>query len=100
MRVNIYAEEIRSDRVEIIEKTNQEGTFTGIRFYLELPCTIPHLDGTRNVSGPFIHRPGDDDSSAVTFWGKQAMIPLLEKALDLLRTHYGMQTKATASEMQ
>lgn len=71
MRVNVYAEEM-TDRVEIISKEIDGHRFTGLRFYLELPCTIP--DGTqdsgqRNVSGPFIHRPGDDDSAAVTFWG-------------------------------
>ncbi|HXQ34811.1 MAG TPA: hypothetical protein VN843_12430, partial [Anaerolineales bacterium] len=38
--------------------------------------------------GPFIHRPGDDDSSAVTFWGKQDLRNLLRKALDLLDRHY------------
>lgn len=36
MRVNIYAEEM-TDRVEIIEKETGDGTFTGLRFYLEGP---------------------------------------------------------------
>lgn len=36
MRVNVYAEEM-TDRVEIVEK----GEFTGLRFYLELPVTLP-----------------------------------------------------------
>ena len=40
MRVNIYAEEM-TDRLEIITKTTADGIFTGVRFYLELPCTIP-----------------------------------------------------------
>jgi len=36
----------------------------GIRFYLHLPATV---DG-KQYKGPFMHRPDDDDSSAVTFW--------------------------------
>lgn len=95
MRINIYAEEI-TDRVEIIEKEVEGQIFTAVRFYLELPCTIPVLPDpsrntgeTRNVSGPFIHRPGDDDSSAVTFWGKKDLRAVLQKALDLLDHHHG-----------
>lgn len=83
MRVNIYAEEI-TERVELISKEADGHTFTGIRFYLELPVTH---DG-RNISGPFIHRADDDDSSAVTFWGKQDMRIVLRKALKLLDDHY------------
>jgi hypothetical protein len=74
MRINIYAEEL-TDKVEIVENTNEEGTFTGVRFWLQLPVT--QADG-QQVKGPFLHRPDDDDSSAVTFWGKRQMIPLLE----------------------
>lgn len=85
MRVNVYAEEMTS-RIEIISKEIEGHQFTGLRFYLELPCTIPtnHTSddkGTRNVSGPFIHRPGDDDSAAVTFWGKRKLRGLLITAL-------------------
>lgn len=100
MRVNIYAEEM-TDRVEIISKNVEGRDFTAIRFYLELPATIKDIyvkgdqesDNVgywrhKNVSGPFIHRPGDDDSAAVTFWGKQDMRPLLRKALSLLDAHY------------
>ena|SRR3990172_5219844 len=97
MRINIYAEEI-TDRVELIEKKTLDGVFVGIRFYTELPVTIPeHREGTgvntivtkaRNVKGPFIHRPGDDDSAAVTFWGKRELRKTLQKALDLLDKHY------------
>lgn len=50
---------------------------------LEL-ATIP----ARNVSGPFIHRPGDDDSAAVTFWGKKDLRKLLLKAITILDQHY------------
>lgn len=88
MRVNIYAEEM-TNRVELITKQTAEGSFTGLRFYLELPCTIPCFDeknknGTKNVSGPFLHHPGDDDSAAVTFWGKKDLKIMLQKALALL----------------
>lgn len=88
MRCNIYAEEL-TDRVEIISKTTEAGTFLGLRFYLELPICVPSSGG-HSVShrGPFIHRPGDDDSSAVTFWGKQDMRRLLRKALAELDKHY------------
>lgn len=99
MRVNIYAEEM-TDRLEIISKEIEGQTFTGLRFYLELPCTIPappgesrtHVDGARetvNVRGPFIHHPGDDDSAAVTFWGKRDLRGLLGRALEMLDQHYG-----------
>lgn len=84
MRINIYAEEI-TPQVEIIEKTNEEGTFTGLRFWLYLPVTLPNGE---QAQGPFMHRPDDDDSSAVTFWGKRAMIPVLERAVELLKAHY------------
>jgi hypothetical protein len=88
MRVNIYAEEI-TDRVEIVEKTNKEGKFTGVRFYLELPVTVnpEDPDDDQTIKGPFIHHPGDDDSAAVTFWGKAELKVALRKALDLLETH-------------
>lgn len=85
MRVNIYAEE-QTDRIEIISKTTPDGTFTGLRFYLELPVT--DSDGITQHSGPFIHQPGDDDSAAVTFWGKRDMRRMLQKAIDLLDDHY------------
>lgn len=93
MRVNIYAEEM-SERIEIIEKEADGTKFTGLRFYLELPVTLP--PGCRSPSGaeiyqakgPFMHRPGDDDSSAVTFWGKQDMRKMLKEALELLDKHY------------
>ena len=101
MRVNVYAEEM-TNRIEIISKEIDGSTYTGLRFYLELPVTIPaeHVlqDGcmglqegirqARNVSGPFVHRPGDDDSAAVTFWGKKDLKTILRKALTLLEDHY------------
>lgn len=90
MRVNVYAEEM-TDRLEIISKDIDGHTFTGMRFYLELPVTIPMSeDGTVNqvVRGPFMHKPGDDDSSAVTFWGKRDLREVLRKALAMLDAHY------------
>lgn len=94
MRVNIYAEEL-TDRVEIIKKEVEGKEFTAVRFYLYLPVTMQHVQNGQpigkphHVSGPFIHGPGDDDSAAVTFWGKRDMRPLLQKALRLLDEHYG-----------
>lgn len=112
MRVNVYAEEM-TDRIEIISKEIEGQTFTGLRIYLELPNTISFPNTTTedvkraglalsgdqvqdtlsgialiHRRGPFIHRPGDDDSSAVTFWGKRDMRDVLRKALDALDTHY------------
>lgn len=89
MRVNIYAEEM-TDRLEIIGKEIDGHTFTGLRFYLELPVTTgtdPNGDPI-NESGPFIHRKGDDDSAAVTFWGKRDLRDVLRRALAMLDGHY------------
>ena len=110
MRLNVYAEEM-TDRVEIISKTIEGHEFTGLRIYLELPATLWRCrycksfkheisPGTRctqggscvfepfQASGPFLHREGDDDSSAVTFWGKRDLRTILRKALALLDEHY------------
>jgi hypothetical protein len=83
MRVNVYAEEM-TDRVEIISKEIDGHRFTGLRLYLELPATV---NGTQ-FQGPFMHRPGDDDSSAVTFWGKRDLRVVLRKMLAELDAHY------------
>ena len=85
MRVNVYAEEM-TDRIEIISKEIDGHKFTGLRFYLELPVTVQG----NQIKGPFVHRPGDDDSSAVTFWGKQDLRKQLLQAIDLLDNYYGM----------
>lgn len=88
MRVNVYAEEITS-RIEIIEKTTKDGKFTGVRFYLELPVTMPSAaGGFDQVAGPFMHHPGDDDSAAITFWGKADMRDNFARAIALLDAHY------------
>lgn len=103
MRVNVYAEEM-TDRIEIIEKEIDGHVFTGLRIYLALPATYvqagnnlrPVRDSDPQCEfiqcqGPFIHRPGDDDSSAVTFWGKRDLRDVLRKALGELDTHYDRQ---------
>lgn len=102
MRVNVYAEEM-TDRIEIISKEIDGHQFTGLRLYLELPVTVgghgqhrsegppvyPPINGKpAQVSGPFVHRPGDDDSSAVTFWGKRDLRVVLRKMLAQLDEHY------------
>lgn len=88
MRVNIYAEEM-TDRLEIIGKEIDGQTFTGLRFYLELPTTLGMENGQpHNVRGPFIHRAGDDDSAAITFWGKKDLRKVLQAALSMLDEHY------------
>jgi len=98
MRVNIYAEEMPDDiekGVELTEKTIDGRAYVAVRFWLHLPVSIedetvssPANPGVRQVKGPFMHRPGDDDSSAVTFWGKRDMRPMLRRALALLDQHY------------
>lgn len=101
MRVNVYAEEM-TDRLEIISKEIEGQKFTGLRFYLELPVTqtVPGslVDGcmgvqetepqVKQISGPFMHHPGDDDSAAVTFWGKRDLRNVLRQALSMLDAHY------------
>jgi hypothetical protein len=98
MRVNVYAEEM-TDRIEIIGKEIDGHTFTGLRFYLELPVTVKrsNIPGpecaeenptVEQVRGPFEHRPGDDDSAAVTFWGKRDLREVLRKALAMLDEYY------------
>lgn len=93
MRVNVYAEEM-TDRIEIISKLIDGQAFTGVRFYLELPVTV----AGQQLKGPFIHKPGDDDSSAVTFWGKRDMRTMLRIALKLLDRHYNQVVNGTPFE--
>lgn len=85
MRVNVYAEEM-TDRVELVTKEGEGGrTFVAVRFFTYLPVTLPTGE---QVQGAFIHREGDDDSAAVTFWGKRDFRALLRKALGLLDDYY------------
>jgi hypothetical protein len=83
MRVNIYAEEM-TDRIEIIEKEIDGNKFEAVRFYLYLPVTV----GDHQYEGPFIHREGDDDSAAVTFWSRGKLRNVLQKAIELLDEHH------------
>lgn len=113
MRVNIYAEEM-TDRVAIVTKKITvddpdgravEKEFTGLRFYLELPVTLGsarYVDGSHAgfmtttdgsgkldaIKGPFEHYPGDDDSAAVTFWGKRDLRRLMRRVMSALNEHY------------
>lgn len=89
MRVNVYAEEM-TDRIELVEKETSDGKFLGLRFYLELPVTIQqNHGGVTQYRGPFQHFKGDDDSAAVTFWGKKDLRKVLLLALEKLDKHYG-----------
>lgn len=85
MRVNVYAEEI-TERVERLSKTVDGATFVGLRFYLELPVTKETNGGLQVHRGPFMHRPGDDDSAAVTFWARSEneLLAMLDRARDQL----------------
>lgn len=83
MRVNIYAEEI-TNKVELVSKDIDGKTYVGLRMYLELPVTVQG----KHYKGPFIHRPGDNDSSAVTIWGKRDLRKLLRKSLAMLDCYY------------
>jgi len=94
MRVNIYAEEI-TDRIEIIEKEIDGHKFEACRFYLYLPVTVfprpsfpPDGEPPAQYQGPFIHREGDDDSAAVTFWSRGKLRNILQQAIDLLDAHH------------
>ena len=104
MRVNVYAEEM-TDRIEIVEKETKDGKFTGLRIYLELPVSrFKHavfseikinkdimkseVEDLVQLQGPFIHHEGDDDSSAVTFWGKADLRITLDKAMKILDEYY------------
>ena len=98
MRVNVYAEEL-TERVEFVTKETADGVFTGVRFYLELPATVNDVNGERvNVSGPFFHREGDDDSAAVTFWGERRLHYLLGRALALMDARYGIHHDSAAAQ--
>lgn len=111
MRVNVYAEEM-TERIQIISKEIDGHKFTGLRLYLELPVTVgghgqhrsdptvhPPVNGRpAQVSGPFIHHPGDDDSAAITFWGKKDLRKVLNKMLTALDQHYGSDVVTEAEQ--
>ena len=104
MRVNIYAEEMSND-IEIVEKEINGQKFTGLRFYLYLPVTVPVMDDktgeditVEQVQGKFMHHPNDDDSAAVTFWGKKDLRTTLLQALQVLDVHYKESIKSLDTE--
>lgn len=73
MRINLYNEEL-TDRVEPTTKEANGVIFKGIRFF---------------AGEAKEHTPGDDDSSAVTFWfseeyGRRLLRNAFTKALELL----------------
>lgn len=100
MRVNVYKEEL-TDRIEVITKLIDGHTCYGLRFYLELPVTVAgryvaegETPKPSQVRGPFIHHEGDDDSSAVTFWGSYSqMSTMLNKAIKVLDEHHANRNK-------
>lgn len=86
MRVNVYAEELPEEgEISIIGKEIEGQVFTGLRIPLYLPVTLP--DGTQ-ARGKFMHHPDDDDSAAITIWGKRDLRMLLQEALRQLNDHY------------
>jgi len=103
MRVNVYAKEM-TRRIQIISKEIEGQTFTGLRIYLELPAsfvedkgcgdgtlrpaTINDTEQASHMQAPFIHHPGDDDSSAITIWGKTDLREVLKLAQQKLDEHY------------
>lgn len=93
MRVNVYAEEM-TDRIEIVEKIINGVKFTGLRLYLELPVTM-NPSGVQNGNeipqnyvGPFLHSKGDDDSAAITFWGKRDLREVVDLMIEKLDDYY------------
>ena len=87
MRINIYGEEL-TNRVEIVHSVADGQLFTGLRLYLYLPVTTSTEDGPSQIAGPFIHKPGDDDSSAVTLWADDPakLAAVMERMVSTIRT--------------
>jgi hypothetical protein len=70
VRINIYAEELPDERaVERVSKTADTGrTYFGARLYLKSPEALHDRDG-------------DDDRSAITFWGPREKVAALLRQL-------------------
>ncbi len=96
MRDNVYAEEI-TGQVEVVTKLIDGREFVGVRFWLHLPVTLPGEPDPQgrlpNVQGPFLHRVDDNDSSAVTFWGKKDLRATLAHAIAVIDEHYANKPK-------
>lgn len=76
MRINIYAEELPTERrVERISTTADTGrTYFGARVYLQSPESLHD-------------EPGDDDRSAITFWGpREKVAALLRELADTMQS--------------
>jgi hypothetical protein len=91
---DLYAFVIESESLIEVEKIvaffKDRAGQTQVFLYLELPVSTPHPNPgfPQEVRGPFMHRPGDDDSAAVTFWGKRDLRDVLRKMLAELDRHY------------
>ena len=70
MRINVYAEELPNDRrCERVETTAKTGrTYYGARVYLQSAESLHDKDG-------------DDDRSAITFWGPRKKVAALLREL-------------------
>ena len=54
----------------------------------KIAAMLKDKEQAKHYQAPFIHYPGDDDSSAVTFWGKRDLRVVLRKALAELDAFY------------
>lgn len=70
MRINVYAEELPTERrVERVSTTAKTGrTYYGARVYLQSAESLHDKDG-------------DDDRSAITFWGPREKVAALLREL-------------------
>ncbi len=84
MRINVYAEELPT-----VTELEAEGDRVVLRTKQLDEVSFPHF-GIQFLVGPRKeHTPGDDDTSAVTFWfsdvhHKQSLAWMLRKALEEL----------------
>ena len=86
MRVNVYAEELpENGSIEVIRKEINGHVFTGLRIPLYLPVTLPSGE---QVRGKFMHHEDDDDSSAITIWGKKDLRVLMTEIMEKLDEYY------------
>ena len=97
MRVNIYAEEMTVPYPDHRQGDRRQAVHRPALLSSELPVNLtaaqhgidtPVDANTHFARGPFLHHTGDDDSAAVTFWGKSDLRAMLRKALAMLDEHY------------
>ena len=88
MRVNVYADELLEHRcIERVETTTPSGRkFYGLRVYLASPKELHD-------------RPGDDDRTAVTFWGPMDKLSAMFNAASIacISDHPGIPTSLEVS---